>query len=1081
MARKTNLSDDLAILAAEDRERFSESPTAEQLIAYRDGRLAEDEANRVRDRLAVDPELAELYLDLKRFPDLETGASENADSATGADGAWRKLSARLDREPLIAEGILAREVKEESQVIAFPRRRSRSRLLALAATLVLAAGLVWFSAQRRLSVGRLPDGAYHDVYVDQTLFRGSSLEVPRSAVGVAMRLDTTELERPGRFVVELLDASGQQIQRRREDLRADQQTLVFRVASSSLKDGGAYQLTIGSSQAPPSDPPAFKATFTVVFGDFELSELPRVPAGPCDDLDPTIDSAVGLRRQGDREAARARYMETLNLAIESRCLHQEARVRNGLGTLATFEGRLLDGLRIFDRALSTLRQSKPAQSEDPALAAKAAQLEARIELNRGSAFLRLGQLDDASDAHRRVRSLYGRHGASPRQWALALIETARTHRLRGQSLEAGEAAREALRRLEGKDPKLHASLWQELAWLYLEEGRFDEAEQAHEQAFASLETTSDLISMASLLADRAELAARRGQWAKCLEEAEKALRSKAAAGTPDLHLETHARYLQSLALWEMGEKKPARLASAAGLAMLEALHSGWQEFSIPFFAQRQRYYRHHLDIAASIDGPEQAWSVFESYRARGLLESSALQADHSRSSPDSTLRQQWEQRLAELVEAVSALDRWDRSDDENVLDHREALFRKRLLALRQLRAEIFPAWGSKDSHQVSPEAVSKILDDATLALSFAAGESHLYALAVDHARGLESRTLNVTGGQVEDLVEKILRRLDPHASPDIRPELDAYVDDLSELLLSPIADLIGGFRRLVIVTDGPLERLPFEVLRHPRTRSRLIKTHEIVYLPSFSFLVATADRLRACPRPAKPLLAMGDPIFGPSDPRWPAGVPGPRNDDDQLAWGPLPASSGEVEALARLYSGETTTALGFDATRRRFLTEAPKHRVLHIASHARSHSEVPERSRIALSCVDARDQVLETCDLYFVDAVNLELCGQVVVLSACETAGGRSLDGEGILGLPWAFLHAGASTVVTSLWQVADEHTAELMSSFHRHLSAGEGPATALRQAKLERLDVGAEPSAWAPFIVVGNWRINASFSTFSK
>ena len=132
---------------------------------------------------------------------------------------------------------------------------------------------------------------------------------------------------------------------------------------------------------------------------------------------------------------------------------------------------------------------------------------------------------------------------------------------------------------------------------------------------------------------------------------------------------------------------------------------------------------------------------------------------------------------------------------------------------------------------------------------------------------------------------------------------------------------------------------------------------------------------------------------------------------------------------------------------------------------------MPERSKIALSCVDAGHRVVETCDLYFEDVVTLDLCGQIIVLSACETAGGRRLAGEGILGLPRAFLRAGASTVVASLWRVADEPTSELMIAFHRLLRDGEGPAAALRKAKLELIGSGQPASAWAPFVLLGDWR----------
>ena len=1052
LTKDPNLTRDLATLADEDRRRLGEAPSMEQLIALRDGRLEEDEADRVRDRLAVDPELAALYLDLKRFPDLEAADTE---PASDVDAAWRKITARL-----APDAPTAKEIEEEGRVVAFRRRPSSRALLAMAASLVLAAGLAWLWVTHTgtLWVGHpdpLPKGAYHTVNVDdENQYRGFELRVPTSAVGVALHLDIGQLEGPGKFVVVLSDASERQIRLQREDLDPGPSTIVFRVASSDLKDGKSYRLTVRSTDAPENIPPIFEASFRVVFGDFELIAF-------CNYLDSNIDRAFDIRSQGDWEEARALYEPTLDQATAGHCSFQEARVLNGLGSIATLEGRLFDALRTFDRARSRLREPQPPHPEDPASHDK---FEATIELNRSSALLRLGLLDDAADAHRRVRALYRRHEVSEEDWAHLLLGTTRVQRLRGRPREAEEAAREGLERLGDLVPKVRASLWQELAWLHLEDERFDEAEQAHELALEALEATPDEMAKAHLASDRAELAARRRLWAESLEEADRALRSIADAQTRDLHLESLLRYLKSRALWELGEKEPARRVSAAGLALLESLHNGWQDLGVHFFAIRQKYYRHRLDVAASIEGPAAAWSVFESYRARGLLESSRHRVDRSSKVPDPDWQQQWEPRLDELVEAVSALDLWDSSDEEDVLEYREALFRQRRLALNELRAEVFPAWGSEGSLRLAPEAVSDLVDDETLALTFAEGERNLHVFTVDRHDGIALHTLDVTPDQVTKLARQISQRLAPGGDAP-----GPYIQELGDRLLAPLAEKISAYARLAIVADKSLEQLPFEVLRLPRRRNRLVETHEIAYLPSLSFLAASRDRIAACPRPPKELLAMGDPIFGPSDPRWPAGTPGPRSADDLLVWRRLAATAGEVEALDELYKGEKTIALGPEATRERFLSEAPKHRILHLASHARSHSDAPERSRVALSCLDARGQVLEPCDLYFVDAVNLGLCGQVVVLSACKTAGGRAVEGEGILGLPWTFLQAGAATVVASLWEVDDAQTAALMMAFHRGLSAGAGPAEALQQAKLERVAAGAPPSVWAPFVVLGN------------
>ena len=372
-----------------------------------------------------------------------------------------------------------------------------------------------------------------------------------------------------------------------------------------------------------------------------------------------------------------------------------------------------------------------------------------------------------------------------------------------------------------------------------------------------------------------------------------------------------------------------------------------------------------------------------------------------------------------------------------------------------------------------------MLDSDTLGLVFASGTDRFHVLTLGRHHALELRSLDANRRQIQALVAGILESFDPRAAKNLHAGLEPRVRELSRVLLESLQGNLARFQRLVIVAEGPLERLPFEVLRHPQTGRHLIESHEITYLPSFSVLGALRQRAAARSPPESELLAMGDPVFSSDDPRWPDDVADPRNPEDVLAFQPLPAAATEVTRIARQYAG-AEPILGAGATRELFLAEASRHQVIHIASHAWSDSRVPEHSKIALSCVDTRGRAVETCDLYFVDVLNLELCGQTVVLSACETAGGLAVEGEGILGLPWAFLRAGASTIVASLWQVTDASTAELMSTFHRHLRDGVDPAGAMRQAKLALIGRGDPPSTWAPFVLVGDWRSSHPPSTFS-
>ncbi len=802
--------------------------------------------------------------------------------------------------------------------------------------------------------------------------------------------------------------------------------------------------------------------------------LPGQPQAPvsCGELSSDLDRAVDLRQEGDHQGAEALYLKTLDAAIAGACPYQEAQSHNGLSVPAIVEGRLIDGLRHLQRAEEALATAAPAPSGEPAgFKKRVGALNAAIALSRGAAYVRLGWLDEAHDALRRTRTLHRRHGADPTHRASILLHSARVHRLRGEPRKARDAVREALGLLDdAAAAKLRAALWQESAWLDLEAERFDEAERTLERALEALEGPKNEIAKANVITDRAELEMRRGWWAECREWAEKALALARAAQTPDLNMEAHAHYLKSVALWKLGRPEDAKRAADRGLALLEAVRDAWQDLGIHFFALRQRFYRHRLDLAVATEGTEDAWTLFESYRARGLLESSGTRAGRSASVPDPEDRDRIAEAIAErrreLLAVVRQLDGLDPAHPEAMLAH-EARFRVHRLALRELQAEQRRAAGRPPPPELGPETVAEMLDDETLALVFAAAGETFHVLVLDRKHGLDVVTLGADHRQVEELGAKLVKGLDPDASRKRRSRFEDHVRELSQALLAPLGERLDGFRRLVIVADGSLERLPFEVLRHPASGRRLVADFEIAYLPSFSVLGAL--RRGCAPAPAE-LFAVGDPIFGSRDSRWPAAAVDPRNADEALALRRLPATADEVRAIAGLYPQGATVALGPEATRERFLAEAAKHRVIHVASHARSDSEVPERSKIALSSIDAAGRGVETGDLYFEDVVALNLCGQLVVLSACDTAGGRLVAGEGVLGLPRAFLHAGAAAVVASLRRVADASTAELMASFHRHLRAGEGPAAALRKAKLERIEAGHPPSAWAAFVLLGDW-----------
>jgi CHAT domain-containing protein/Tfp pilus assembly protein PilF len=316
--------------------------------------------------------------------------------------------------------------------------------------------------------------------------------------------------------------------------------------------------------------------------------------------------------------------------------------------------------------------------------------------------------------------------------------------------------------------------------------------------------------------------------------------------------------------------------------------------------------------------------------------------------------------------------------------------------------------------------------------------------------------------------------------------LTAAAKKVSGILLQPAAARIGN-KRLLIVGEGVLQYLPFAALPDPVNPSPLIVAHEIIAVPSAS-VVAVLRKETAGRTPApKTLAVLADPVFSSDDGRVfqrkiQTTVPAPagenvRSDDDQSLKGfaRLRFSRNEADEIARMApAGTTLKALDFDASRETVLnSDLGQYRIVHFATHSLLHNEHPELSGVVLSLVDRTGRP-QNGFLRLYDVYNLRLGSDLVVLSACQTALGGEIKGEGLIGLTRGFLYAGAPRVVASLWEIDDRTTAELMKRFYEGmLVQGQRPAAALRAAQIAMWrNKGWEPPYyWAAFTLQGEWR----------
>jgi CHAT domain-containing protein len=247
---------------------------------------------------------------------------------------------------------------------------------------------------------------------------------------------------------------------------------------------------------------------------------------------------------------------------------------------------------------------------------------------------------------------------------------------------------------------------------------------------------------------------------------------------------------------------------------------------------------------------------------------------------------------------------------------------------------------------------------------------------------------------------------------------------------------------LLIVPHGPLHYLPFQALMSAPDRY-LIQDVPIAYYSSASLMQFT--RAKAQPAPST-LFALGNPDLH----------------DPTLN---LRYAEREVRAIGDLFPGGAVLTKEH-ATKTQARAQSPRYTVLHFATHAELGEADPMGTALRLSPGPKDDGRLEVQEIF-----GLDLKANLVVLSACETALGKLTRGDELTGLTRAFIYAGTPSIITTLWQVNDRASYEMMGEFYRQLKAGKDKAEALRQAQLATLQGFPHPYYWAAYQLTGEAR----------
>jgi len=296
------------------------------------------------------------------------------------------------------------------------------------------------------------------------------------------------------------------------------------------------------------------------------------------------------------------------------------------------------------------------------------------------------------------------------------------------------------------------------------------------------------------------------------------------------------------------------------------------------------------------------------------------------------------------------------------------------------------------------------------------------------------------------------------------------LSELYEMVIQPIEREISGKKHLVIVPHGMLHYLPFQALLS-RERKYLMESFTISYLPSATVLKYARGRNKGN---RVDIFAVGNPITD---------LP------------PLPAAEQEAQEVSALFE-KKLLLIGRQATKTSVKSQSPKYDLLHLSTHGEMIELNPLKSNLRFTPSEKDDGKLTVSEIF-----DMEIKANLVTLSACETGlvrgeGGDFPQGDDLVGLSRAFIHAGAPAVIASLWMVSDESTVELMRAFYRNLKS-MSKSEALRKAQLDLMKSSirfhvergsggitqsinyqqgmliecSHPFFWAPFILLGDWR----------
>lgn len=852
----------------------------------------------------------------------------------------------------------------------------------------------------------------------------------------------------------------------------------------------------------------------------------------------------------NKEKALSFYREALLIAESLNDLYWFGKILNGMGDIYFVEREIEVAKTFFQRALEKKRICGDVSGEAESInnlgsvewylgenqkaldlynqSLKLVQLtndkvmEGIIHHNLGSVYDLLGEYETAIYHYQLGLEL---QKGVPFGEVHALIMLARAYNSLGNTNEALKNYDEALIIANNlKNNLVKTTALQHMAAIFTNLNNNEKAKEYYTKSIALSEKSGDITAKSIAYAGLAKLDHIEEGYDAALKKYDIAL--TLIQKVKDIETELNIIYGIAATEYKMGNFKKAEGNIKKAIEIIEnnRVKFDTPEIKSAYFATKNDYYSLYISLlmnyfqkTKNIKYSEKALEINEKWHARSLLDvlGESQITNHNVSSKEDkslilkkdTLQKLLRSKIEKEIEVISA-----GYSEEELSKYKNEIIKLKndLISVEsEIRKNKSPLGQYKNSKPLTAQDIRNLVSDKTLILSYHIGKENSYVWGIT-SKSMQAISLG-NSAEITSLSKKIHIALAARATwldfedDEVRNQRIAQADKeylgllyrMTKIILTPLSNLFRECNKIVIVTDGNLNYVPFGALNSPDSLQNLgnyaplITTHEIITIPSVSSVFMMRQQPNRQTKDIVSVAAFADPIFTSDDPRIEK-IQKSLNEkpmEETLAYSNVQRVIGKMSVfrgneLTRLnwtrnevmelkkLSPNSKVWLDSKAT----LSELMKvssydFDILHLASHGVFNLVHPELSGIILSLLDKNGNKIPGF-LNSKDVANLK-APEIVVLSACSTALGKDVPGEGVAGLAQAFICAGAKKVVTTLWNINDQATSELMKEFYTNLLIKKmSVSESLRQAQLHMFQTQQykHPYYWSAFTVQGEF-----------